>query len=247
MEQKTGAIARRLVGYGRFEGPALLATLFAAASAAHEPVPANVQAAREGSRRRLGDEALAPARHSNPSGHLGVGTARCREHGPYRWPRTRADPIIALTAICAAHAELGRDQRRVAPVSKELPIVVDFAASVAGPRGTASAERSIAGPTGRWSRSRGVRHCSIRYRADIEDSLEASDHGGRDAGPAEAGHSDRLTDNHLRATERMVKSWRALQVKMIIRSATTALVLTPRRPSGCACSNFALAFDSIFG
>ena len=43
--------------------------------------------------------------------------------------RTRADPVVALAAIRAAQAELGRrvDQRGAGPVEAEAPIVIDMA------------------------------------------------------------------------------------------------------------------------
>ena len=63
VEQKNGAVVRRLVGYGRFEGPASAAAIAPALrrGPSAEPLPAKLQASREDPHRPQGHEALACA------------------------------------------------------------------------------------------------------------------------------------------------------------------------------------------
>ena len=134
VEQKNGAVVRRLVGYGRFEGTAAaeaLARLYAAAR-----VHANLfqpsfklrEKVRVGARvTKRWHPPVTPAERALASGRLDAeSVARIAEL------RGRADPVIALAAIRAAQAELGRrvDPRGVAAASGETPVVVDLAAGV---------------------------------------------------------------------------------------------------------------------
>ena len=157
VEQKNGAIVRRLVGYGRLEGMAAAEALARLYAAAYEPVPALVQAVREDPGRRAGDEALAPAGHAGRSGP-GLGTARHGEHGAHRraegprrsGDRARGDPRGAGRAGPARRSARcrggpggeGAGSSSTSPPASRVP------------RRTANAARSTAVPAGGRSRSR---------------------------------------------------------------------------------------------
>ena len=87
VEQKNGAVVRRIVGYRRFEGleaAAALARLYATLAAVRELLPALVQAGREGTRGGAGAQALSPAGHAVPAA---AGQIRGCERGPATWKR----------------------------------------------------------------------------------------------------------------------------------------------------------------
>ena len=133
VEQKNGAVVRRLVGCGRLEGltsTAALAKLCAARLHTNlfQPSFERREKVRVGARvTKRWHPPATPADRALASGRLDAGsTARISDL------RGHADPVIALAAIRAAQAELGRrvDQRGVAAASGEAPVVVDLAASV---------------------------------------------------------------------------------------------------------------------
>ena len=115
VEQKNGAIVRRLVGYGRLEGmasAAALARLYAAArlhTNLFQPSFKLRDKTRVGARvTKRWHPPATPADRALASGRLDTKSmARIAELGG------RADPVIALAAIRAAQAELGErvDQR----------------------------------------------------------------------------------------------------------------------------------------
>ena len=134
VEQKNGAIVRRLVGYGRFEGVVsakALARLYAAARLhvnLFQPSFKLREKTRVGARvTKRWHPPATPADRALASGRLDA-ESMARIHDL----RSRADPVIALAAIRTAQAELGRrvDQRGVAPPTREAPIVVDLATSI---------------------------------------------------------------------------------------------------------------------
>ena len=232
VEQKNGAIVRRLVGYGRFEGQAataLLARLYAAArlhTNLLQPSFKLREKVRVGARvTKRWHPPVTPAERALASGRLDAESlVRIRDL------RRRADPVIALAAIRAAQAELGKrvDQRGIAPAPKASSIIVDLVGSVAAAERDGERREIHRRP---YRRVKPVpRRPSMLdpHRADIEGWLEVQ--------PAMTAvevlarlkqhHPDRFTDNHLRTIQRMVKSWRALEAKKIIHSTTAALVLT---------------------
>ena len=134
VEQKNGAIVRRLAGRGRFEGQAsaeALARLYAAArlhTNLFQPSFKLRVKTRVGARvTKRWHPPATPADQALASGMLDAESV-ARIHDL----RGRADPVIALAAIRAAQAELGRrvDRRGAAAASGERPIVVDLATSV---------------------------------------------------------------------------------------------------------------------
>ncbi len=228
VEQKNGAIVRRLVGYGRFEGPAataLLARLYAAArlhTNLFQPSFKLREKVRVGA--RVTKRWYAPVTPAE-TGH-GIGTARCREHGAHpRPPQPRRSGDHAGSGAGGA----GRvGQRGAAPAPKASTIIVDLMGSVAAAKRNGERLEIHRRPYRRVKPIPKRPSLLDPHRADIEDWLEAQ--------PAMTAvevlarlkqlHPDRFTDNHLRTVQRMVKSWRALEAKKIIHSATAALVLT---------------------
>jgi len=102
VEQKNGAIVRRLVGYGRLSGTEAtktLAQLYASSLAVHQLLPAVVQVEVEDTRRRTREEGISPAgdsvrpAHRPPGGGChGQGDAGGRVPGPGPGEAAPADP-----------------------------------------------------------------------------------------------------------------------------------------------------------
>ena len=139
----------------------------------------------------------------------------------------RADPVIALAAIRAAQAELGRrvDQRGTGPVETRAPIVLDVAAVL-----DRAARKGEQRPIHRRPYKR-VK--AIPRRPSMLDPHRGAIDGWLDAEPAitavevlarlKARHPDRFTDVHLRTVQRAVKVWREEQAKRVIRCGTEVL------------------------
>ena len=220
----------RLVGYGRFEGQAsaeALARLYGAArlhTNLFQPSFKLREKTRVGARvTKRWHPPATPADRALASRRLDAESA-ARIHEL----RGRADPVIALAAIRAAQADLGRrvDQRGVSPVTRQAPIF-DLAASV-----------SQAEKTGE---RRTIHRCPYRrvkpipkrpsmldpHRAEIEAWLEAQPEMTAVAvlRRLKARHPDRVANLRLRTTQRLVKAWRADQATRMIRLGATALML----------------------
>lgn len=69
------------------------------------------------------------------------------------------------------------------------------------------------------------------HRADIEGWLDAQPEmtAADVLARLKASHPGRFTATHLRTTQRMVKAWRAVEARRMIRLGTTALTLGPNR------------------
>jgi len=128
VEQKNGAVVRRLVGYGRFEGPASAAALAQLYAAARLHVNLFQPSFKLREKTRIGAKVskrwhppATPAERALTSGRLDADSA-----ARIASLRARADPVIALAAIRSAQAELGRrvDQRGTAPFSTKAPVVI---------------------------------------------------------------------------------------------------------------------------
>lgn len=227
VEQKNGAIVRRLVGYGRFEGPASAAALARLYAAARLHVNLFQPSFKLREKTRIGARVIkrwhapaTPADRALARGQLTTDSAQRIAD-----LRMRADPVVALAAIRAAQAELGRrvDQRGIGPV--EAPIVIDMAAALdsAARRGE---QRSIhrrpykrVKPIPKRPSMLDPHRGEIDRWLDVEPAITGVDVLAR----LKARYPDRFTDNHLRTTQRMVRSWRADQAKHIIRQGTAAL------------------------
>lgn len=229
VEHKNGAIVRWLVGYGRFEGPASAAALARLYAAARLHVNLFQPSFKLREKTRIGARVTkrwhapaTPADRALASGRLDADSAlRIADL------RMRADPVVALAAIRAAQAELGRrvDQRGIGAVEAEAPIVIDIAAAL-----DSAARQGERRPIHRRSYRR-VK--PIPKRPSMLDPHRDEINAWLDAEPAitavdvlarlKAGYPDRFTDTHLRTTQRMVRTWRADQAKRIIRRGTAAL------------------------
>lgn len=234
VEQKNGAVVRRLVGYGRFEGAAaatLLARLYAAArlhTNLFQPSFKLREKVRVGARvTKRWHPPRTPAERALASGRLDAASmARVRNL------RSRADPVLALAAMRAAQAELGTrvDQRGSAPAPPASTIIVDLVGSVVAAKRNGERREIHRRPYRRVKPIPKRPSMLDPHRADIEAWLAAQ--------PAMTAvevlsrlkqrHPDRFSDNHLRTIQRMVKLWRALEAAKIIRSATAALALEER-------------------
>ena len=253
VEQKNGAIVRRLVGYGRLEGMAAaeaLARLYAAARLhvnLFQPSFKLREKVRVGARvTKRWHPPATPADRALASGRLDTESmARIAEL------RARADPVVALAAIRTAQAELGRrvDQRGVAPPTREAPIVVDLATSVS--RAEKSGERrAIHRRPYRRVKPIPKRPSMLDpHRAEIKAWLEAQPEMTAVAVLARLRerHPERFADVHLRTTQRLVKAWRAEQAKRMIRLGATALTLPPGQGSTALPPPEAAALGNILG
>ena len=253
VEQKNGAIVRRLVGYGRFEGltsTAALAKLYAAAQLhtnLFQPSFKLREKTRVGARvTKRWHPPATPADRALASGRLDTESmARIAEL------RARADPVIALAAIRAAQAELGRrvDQRGVAAASGETPIVVDLAASVSQAEKNGERRAIHRRP---YRRVKPIPKRPSMFdpnRAEIEAWLEAQpEMTAVDVlARLKERHSERFADVHLRTTQRLVKAWRAEQAKRMIRLGATALTLPPGQGAAALPPPEAAALGNILG
>lgn len=233
VEQKNGAIVRRLVGYGRFEGvasTAALARLYAAArlhTNLFQPSFKLREKTRVGARvTKRYHPPLTPAARALASEHVDeAAKARLREL------IARSDPVVALAGIRAAQAELGErvDQRGVASAAPDKPAEPIDAKALGASLKTAwrDGERR---PTHRRPYRRTK---PIPKRPSILDPYRDQVHGWLEAEPALTGLDvlSRLIDlapetfarKHLRTTQRLVKAWRADQARRVILCATSAL------------------------
>jgi len=235
VEQKNGAIVRRLVGYGRFEGikaAQALARLYAAA--------------------RLHTNLLQPSFKLKSKTRLGARIVK-RYHAPVS-PAARvlahpaiddshkerlrslqavSDPVLLRAEIRAAQEELGRrvDQRGVAAAAGE-PIIVDL-------------DRFAAGLKAGWrdGEQRPIlrrpyrRRKPIPQRPSMLDDYETQIRTWLAAEPALSarttlarlvdGAPERFTAKHLRTVQRAVRAWRGDLARSLLRDGAAALIGTP--------------------
>ena len=230
VEQKNGAIVRRLVGYGRFEGLISACALARLYAAARLHINLFQPSFKLKEKRRIGARVI--KRYHAPAppmarvlAHPEVGEKRKKL---LRQLHAQADPVVLLAEMRAAQAELGErvDQRGTEPAGQ--PIVVDldrFAASlkIAWREG----ERR---PTHRRPYRR---RKPIPRRPTMLDEVQDQIQAWLDREPAisalevltrlKATHSDRFTDQHLRTVQRAVKVWRGQQARRIVMASSVAL------------------------
>jgi hypothetical protein len=224
VEQKNGAVVRRLVGYGRFEGmdaTAALVRLYAAARL-HGNLFQPSFKLRE--KTRIGARVIKRYHTPAPPGDRVLAHASVAEADKVRLRAAlaAADPVLLLAEIRAAQEDLGRkvDRRGLGRVP-EKPIVVDlqrFAASLK------TAWR--AGETRPTHRRPYRRRKPIPKRASMLEPFEAQIREWLEAEPAlpaatvlqrlMAGHPTRFTEKHLRTVQRAVKAWRTQAARKII-------------------------------
>jgi hypothetical protein len=224
VEQKNGAIVRRLVGYGRLEGMAsaqALARLYAAArlhTNLFQPSFKLQQKTRIGARviKRYHKPALPAAR---VLAHEAVDqTSKER----LRHLQAQADPVLLIAEIRAAQADLGkRIDRRGLDGACEAPAPIDLDRLAAGLR-TAWRE----GERRTIHRRPYHRRKPIPHRPSMLDDVQDQLRLWLDEQPdvtatevlvrLEATYPDRFTDKHLRTIQRAVKHGRAQAARRII-------------------------------
>jgi hypothetical protein len=224
VEQKNGAIVRRLVGYGRFEGLAAgkaLARLYAAARLHTNLFQPSFKLKEK---KRVG--ARVSKRYHRPAPPMSrvLTHARVTEESKARLRQlyAQADPVILLAEIRAAQAALGdRVDRRGTEPAQPQPIVVDldrFAASLK----TAWREGERR-PTHRRPYRR---RKPVPKRPSMLDDVQEQILAWLDHEPTisalevlrrlKSAHPQRFTESHLRTVQRCVKAWRGHQARRII-------------------------------
>jgi hypothetical protein len=236
VEQKNGAIVRRLVGYGRFEGLASAQTLARLFAAARLQTNLFLPSFKLKEKKRIGarvikryDAPIAPV--ARVLGHAGVAD---QDKARLRQLQAKADPVVLLAEIRAAQAELGdRVDRRGTEAAMAQPILVDIERFGASLR-TAWQEGEQR-PTHRRPYRR---RKPIPKRASMLDAMEDQIRAWLEANPAlsakeilrrlEAGYPAQFSGKHLRTVQRWVKAWRGQQARRIILQGTTSMALAIR-------------------
>ena len=234
VEQKNGAIVRRLVGYGRFEGlasAAALARLYAAARLHGNLFQPSFKLQ---SKTRIGARVIKRYHAPEPPlarvlAHLAIdSTAKER----LKTLQAMCDPILLLNEIRAAQAELGKrvDRRGMAPAREASgPALEQFVAHL----GTAwrDGERR---PTHRRPYRR-VKPIPKRPSAldPVRSEIDAwlAEQPTLSAVAAldrlRALHPGIFDDLHVRTVQRAVKAWRSRRARRIILEGTMALDMRP--------------------
>jgi hypothetical protein len=238
VEQKNGAIVRRLVGYGRLEGLSAakaLGRLYAAARL-HTNLFQPSFKLRE--KKRIGARVI--KRYHAPAPPLARVLAHTAvEEGRkarLRQLHANADPVMLLAEIRAAQAELGErvDRRGTAPI-REQPIVVDlerFAVSLktawrdGEQRPTHRRPYRRRKPVPKRASMLDAVRDQIRAWIDSEPGISALEVLSR----LKAAQPETFTDKHLRTVQRAVKAWRGQQARRIIVESSIAMSAAVRDP-----------------
>jgi hypothetical protein len=247
VEQKNGAIVRRLIGYGRFEGSEAaraLARLFAAARLHvnfFQPSFKLKEKRREGAK-VIKRYHMPATPYERALAHPGLDET---VKGRLRELRRTLDPVALLAEMRRAQAELGaRVDRRAGsgaePVGVKLPWedTASFAQGL-GKGWQAGEQRAIHRRP--YARRMPVpRRPSMLdpYAAQIEAWLAAAPHLTavdilarlREGAPGAFG------EKQLRTIQRLRKAWRAKAAKLLIAGAESAIVIEPPAavPAGTA-------------
>jgi hypothetical protein len=236
VEQKNGAIVRRLVGYGRLEGLAAGRTLTRLYAAARLHTNLFQPSFKLKEKTRIGARVL--KRYHPPATPMSrvLAHSAVAHDAKLRLRRlhAQADPVTLLAEIRAAQAELGErvDRRGTDPAP---PIMVDlgrFAASLK----TAWQEGERRPTHRRPYRPRKPVPRRPSMLDDVRDQILA----WLDREPAipvatilehlKSAHPERFFDKHLRTVQRAVKAWRGQQARRIILESTTIIGTAVRQP-----------------
>jgi hypothetical protein len=238
VEQKNGAIVRRLVGYGRFEGFAAAQALSRLYASARLHINLFQPSFKLKAKTRIGarivkryDAPLPPLMRAIT--HSGIGE---RDKKRLKILRTNSDPVLLLAEVRAAQEELGRrvDRRGMDGADNE-PIVVDlkrFAFNLktawrhGEERPTHRRPYRRRKPIPRRPRMVDEHEMQVRAWLEAEPSLSAQAVLERliDAAPAT------FTDKHLRTIQRAVKAWRGEMAHRLILDGFTQLTVTATVP-----------------
>ena len=230
VEQKNGAIVRRLVGYGRFEGLAsaqLLARLYAAARLHTNLFQPSFKLKEK---TRIGARIIKRYHPPVPPMDRVLAHAKVDEDSKVRLQElyAQADPVLLLAEVRAAPNELGEriDRRGTQPALSE-PIVDPerFAASLK----TAWEEGEQRATHRRPYR----RRKPVPKRPSMLDAFQAQIHAWLDNEPALTAIAvlsrlkttcpEQFSDRHARTVQRAVKAWRAHQARQIILNSVDVL------------------------
>jgi hypothetical protein len=231
VEQKNGAIVRRLVGYGRFEGmnsARILARLYAAARLHTNLFQPSFKLKEK---KRIGARVIKRYHSPVPPMARVLTHPQVSDEGKARLRQlyARADPVMLLAEVRAAQAELGeRVDRRGKESAGLQPIAVDldrFAASLKiawrdgerRPTHRRPYRRRKPVPK-RRSMLDDLRDCMAAW-LDREPTISAVDILTR----LKAAHPERFSDKHLRTVQRAVKAWRGEQAHRIVIASSIAV------------------------
>jgi hypothetical protein len=231
VEQKNGAIVRRLVGYGRLEGLAsvqALARLYAA-SRLHTNLFQPSFKLKE--KKRIGARVIKRYHPPVPPTDRVLAHAEVGEESKVRLRQlhAQADPVLLLAKVRAAQALLGeRVDQRGTQTAQLQPIIVDpdrFAASLK----TAWREGERRATHRRPYR----RRKPVPKRPSMLDDVQEQIRAWLDREPAlsavavltrlKSTRPEQFTDRHVRTVQRAVKAWRGHQARRIILESATAI------------------------
>lgn len=217
VEQKNGAIVRRLVGYGRFEGLEslqMLTTLYRAARLHTNLVQPSFKLR---SKTRIGAKVVKQYHPPVPPAHRVLAHAAVSEEAKALLQRTcvAADPVLLFADIRAAQADLGRrvdrrgieEERSEPPASQEQPRALDM------PEANDGEHREIhrrpyrrRKPLPRRARMLDAYEAQVRDWLSLEPGITAVHVLRRLQDTAAAGT---FTTRHLRTVQRSLELWRA--------------------------------------
>jgi hypothetical protein len=216
VEQKNGAIVRRLVGYGRVEGLAAAQSLARVYAAARLHGNLFQPSFKLQEKKRIGAQVIKRYHAPEPPvarvlAHAAVGED---SKAQLRQLYAQADPVLLLAEIRAAQAELGaRVDRRGKESEGRQPIVIDLERFAVSLR-TAWREGERR-PTHRRPYRR---RKPVPQRPSMLDPVQDQIRAWLDREPAlsaaavlerlKMADATRFTEKHLRTVQRAVKKWR---------------------------------------
>ena len=231
VEQKNGAIVRRLVGYGRFEGVQSVQALARLYAAARLHTNLVLPSFKLKTKTRIGARVI--KRYHDPVSPAvrvlaSPGVAEAHKDR-LRALQAVSDPVLLLAEIRAAQEELGRrvDSRGLEGGCE--PIVVDLDRFAAGLK---VAWRD--GEQREIHRRPYRRRKPVPRRASMLDDYEAQVRAWLDAEPALSAQAvlvrlvdvapDRFAEKHLRTVQRAVRLWRRDLARSLLRDGAAVLV-----------------------
>jgi hypothetical protein len=235
VEQKNGAIVRRLVGYGRLEG--LLAaealTRLYAASRLHGNLLQPSFKLREKTRKGARVIKLYHAPEPPVARALAHPALDATTKQRLRALRQKCDPVVLLAAIRAAQVALGErvDRRGTTAVREVAPLPADL------DRFVASLKTAWREGERRPTHKRAYRRRKpVPKRGSMLDAVREEINGWLDAEPGLSAKAvlarlrglapERFQDTQLRTVQRAVKAWRARSARAIILGGIATLTST---------------------
>ena len=224
VEQKNGAIVRRLVGYGRFEGVLAgeaLGRLYAAAR-----LHGNLFQPSFKLRERRHEGARVIKRYHAPEPPVVRALAHAKvsdaDKARLRAMRAGTDPVLLLVAMRAAQAELGKrvDERGMGPSRGDAPAPVDLAQF--------TASLKVAWSEGEQRPTHRRRYVRVKpvVRTSMLDAVRDQLLAWLEAQPALSAvgalgllrglHPDRFGADHLRTVQRFMKVRRATMAREVL-------------------------------